>query len=80
MIVSTTVDHLRPVIMTTLTTIVGLIPLAIGLGEGAKTNQPMAIAVCGGLIFGLALALFFCPFVYAYSKGMKNKSESEMIY
>ena len=80
MIVSTTVDHLRPVIMTTLTTIVGLIPLAIGLGEGAKTNQPMAIAVCGGLIFGLALALFFCPFVYAYSKGMRNRSESEMIY
>jgi HAE1 family hydrophobic/amphiphilic exporter-1 len=79
MIVSTTVDHLRPVIMTTLTTIVGLIPLAIGLGEGAKTNQPMAIAVCGGLIFGLALALFFCPFVYAYSKGMRNKNEKEII-
>jgi multidrug efflux pump subunit AcrB len=51
----------------------------MGLGEGATTNQPMAIAVCGGLTFALALALLFVPFVYLYSKGMRNKSEDEMI-
>jgi len=79
MVVSTTVDHIRPIAMTTLTTIVGLVPLAIGLGEGATTNQPMAIAVVGGLSFALALALLFVPFIYLYSKGMRNRTENEMI-
>ena len=80
MVVSTTSDHLRPIIMTTLTTVVGLIPLALGLGEGATTNQPMAIAVCGGLIFALELALLFVPFIYLYSKGMRNNVDEELIY
>ena len=80
MVVSTTSDHIRPIIMTTLTTVVGLIPLALGLGEGATTNQPMAIAVCGGLVFALGLALLFVPFIYLYSKGMRNKREEEIIY
>lgn len=80
MVVSTTSDHLRPIIMTTLTTVVGLIPLALGLGEGATTNQPMAIAVCGGLVFALGLALLFVPFIYLYSKGMRNNREDEIIY
>jgi len=80
MVVSTTSDHLRPIIMTTLTTVVGLIPLALGLGEGATTNQPMAIAVCGGLVFALGLALLFVPFIYLYSKGMRNVRDEEIIY
>ena len=80
MVVATTSDHIRPIIMTTLTTVVGLIPLALGLGEGAKTNQPMAIAVCGGLTFALGLALLFVPFIYLFSKGMKNDREEEIIY
>ena len=80
MVVSTTADHLRPIIMTTLTTVVGLIPLALGLGEGATTNQPMAIAVCGGLTFALGLALLFVPFIYLFSKGMRNRREEEIIY
>ncbi len=80
MVVDTTADHIRPIIMTTLTTVVGLIPLALGLGEGATTNQPMAIAVCGGLIFALGLALLFVPFIYLYSKGVRNKDTEEYIY
>ena len=79
MVVDATADHIRPIIMTTLTTVVGLIPLALGLGEGATTNQPMAIAVCGGLIFALGLALLFVPFIYLYSKGMRNKDPEEYI-
>ncbi len=79
MVVDATADHIRPIIMTTLTTVVGLIPLALGLGEGATTNQPMAIAVCGGLIFALGLALLFVPFIYLYSKGMRNKTLDEFI-
>lgn len=80
MVVNTTADHIRPIIMTTLTTVVGLIPLALGLGEGATTNQPMAIAVCGGLTFALGLALLFVPFIYLYAKGMRNNKEDEIIY
>ena len=74
-----TVEHIRPIAMTTLTTIVDLLPLAIGLGGGANTNQPMAIAVCGGLTFALALALLFVPYIYLYSKGMRNRVDSELI-
>lgn len=80
MVVSATADHIRPIIMTTLTTVVGLVPLALGIGEGATTNQPMAIAVCGGLTFALGLALLFVPFIYLYAKGMRNVREEEIIY
>ena len=80
MVTDTTADHIRPIVMTTLTTVVGLIPLALGLGEGATTNQPMAIAVVGGLIFALALALLFVPYVYLFAKGVRNSSEDEFIY
>ena len=80
MVTDTTADHIRPIVMTTLTTVVGLIPLALGLGEGATTNQPMAIAVVGGLIFALALALLFVPYIYLFAKGVRNSSEDEFIY
>lgn len=79
MVVDITVDHIRPITMTTLTTVVGLLPLSLGLGEGATTNQPMAIAVCGGLSFALALALLFVPYIYLYAKGMRNGIDSEFI-
>jgi HAE1 family hydrophobic/amphiphilic exporter-1 len=79
MIITITVEHIRPITMTTLTTVVGLLPLSLGLGEGATTNQPMAIAVCGGLSFALALALLFVPYIYLYAKGMRNRIDSEFI-
>ncbi|WP_249661773.1 efflux RND transporter permease subunit, partial [Lysinibacillus fusiformis] len=43
-------DRLRPILMTVLTTILGLFPLALGIGEGTEMNQPMGIAVIGGLV------------------------------
>ncbi|MDD5020941.1 MAG: efflux RND transporter permease subunit [Endomicrobiaceae bacterium] len=79
MVVRITVDHIRPITMTTLTTVVGLLPLSLGLGQGATTNQSMAIAVCGGLSFALALALLFVPYIYLYAKGMRNNVDSEFI-
>jgi len=79
LIVDLTVEHIRPITMTTLTTVVDLLPLAMGLGEGATTNQPMAIAVVGGLTFALALALLFVPYIYLYSKGMRNNTETDFI-
>jgi hydrophobic/amphiphilic exporter-1 (mainly G- bacteria), HAE1 family len=56
--------RLRPIVMTTLTTICGLIPMALGLGEGAEANAPLAVAVIGGLIVSTFLTLVFVPTIY----------------
>lgn len=56
--------RLRPIMMTTLTTVLGLIPMAIGWGEGAEVRAPMAITVMGGLVFSTLLTLVFIPVVY----------------
>jgi HAE1 family hydrophobic/amphiphilic exporter-1 len=56
--------RLRPILMTQLTTVLGLLPLALNLGEGGDMLKPMAIAVIGGLLYSLLLTLFFLPAVY----------------
>jgi multidrug efflux pump subunit AcrB len=56
--------QLRPILMTTLCTILALIPMAIGLGEGSESNAPMAIAVIGGLSVSTLLTLVFIPTLY----------------
>jgi len=57
--------RLRPILMTTLTTALGLLPMAIGFGEGAEVRTPMAIAVIGGLLVSTALTLIVIPVVYS---------------
>ena len=54
----------RPILMTTLTTLFGMLPLAIGIGEGYEILQPLAITVIGGLIIGTLLTLIILPGVY----------------
>lgn len=54
----------RPIIMTTLTTIFGMLPLAIGMGEGYEILQPLAVTVIGGLIIGTLLTLIVLPGIY----------------
>lgn len=56
--------RLRPIVMTTLTTVLGLIPMALAWGEGAEVRAPMAITVMGGLLFSTLLTLIFIPVVY----------------
>ena len=56
--------RLRPIIMTALTTILGLVPLALALNEGAQLQQPMAIAVIGGLTVSTFLSLIIIPTIY----------------
>jgi hypothetical protein len=56
--------RVRPILMTQLTTVLGLVPLALNLGEGGDMLQPMAIAVIGGLSYSLLLTLFFLPSAY----------------
>jgi len=57
--------RLRPILMTTLTTALGLMPMAIGVGEGAEVRTPMAITVIGGLLVSTLLTLLVIPVVYS---------------
>lgn len=57
--------RLRPILMTSLATVFGLLPMAIGLGTGGKTNAPLARAVVGGLSVSTLLTLFLVPMMYA---------------
>jgi HAE1 family hydrophobic/amphiphilic exporter-1 len=56
--------RLRPIMMTTLTSVLGLVPMALGWGEGAEIRTPMAITVIGGLMFSTMLTLVFVPVMY----------------
>ena len=57
--------RIRPVLMTALAMIIGMIPMALGIGEGAEQNAPLGRAVIGGLIFATVSTLLFVPVVYA---------------
>lgn len=65
--------RLRPILMTALTTILALLPLALGLGEGAETQAPMARAVLGGLLSSTLITLVFVPVVYFLFKSKLEK-------
>ena len=53
--------RVRPILMTTVTTALGLLPLALGFGAGAELRAPLAIAIVGGLVSATALTLFVVP-------------------
>jgi multidrug efflux pump subunit AcrB len=57
-------DRFRPVLMTALAMIIGMVPMALGLGEGGEQNAPLGRAVIGGLIFATIATLFFVPTVF----------------
>jgi HAE1 family hydrophobic/amphiphilic exporter-1 len=58
-------ERVRPIFMTALTTLLGLLPLALGIGEGTEINQPMGIAVIGGLLSSTLLTLYIVPVIYS---------------
>ncbi|MDP9008852.1 MAG: efflux RND transporter permease subunit [Pseudomonadota bacterium] len=64
--------RIRPVLMTALAMIIGMIPMALGWGEGAEQNAPLGRAVIGGLLFATVSTLFFVPVIYA---GMHRRLE-----
>ena len=71
-------SRLRPVVMTSLTTILGMVPMAVGSGQGAEMWRPLGIAVIGGLTFSTLLTLLFVPALYcifAYV-GVKRQRKS----
>jgi len=71
----------RPILMTSLATILGISPLALGFGEGAQSRVAMGIAVVGGMIFASFLTLFVVPAIYTYvsSETKKKTDENEVV-
>jgi HAE1 family hydrophobic/amphiphilic exporter-1 len=64
----------RPILMTSLATILGLAPLALGLGPGAQMQQPLAIAVIGGLVANMLLTRLLIPVGYYVVRGKRGSS------
>ncbi|HEV2147446.1 MAG TPA: efflux RND transporter permease subunit, partial [Longimicrobiaceae bacterium] len=65
--------RLRPILMTTLTTMFGMIPLALGLGEGSELMQPLAVAMIGGLSLSTLLTLFVVPSAYVVFNSLGDR-------
>jgi multidrug efflux pump subunit AcrB len=65
--------RLRPVLMTALAMIIGMIPMALGLGDGGEQNAPLGRAVIGGLLFATAATLFFVPTVFSIIHGRASE-------
>jgi len=68
--------RMRPVIMTALAMIIGMVPLAMGLGEGGEQNAPLGRAVIGGLMFATVATLFFVPVVFSLFHGRRLRRDS----
>ncbi|MGA7080058.1 MAG: efflux RND transporter permease subunit [Terriglobales bacterium] len=67
--------RIRPVIMTALAMIIGMVPMALGLGEGGEQNAPLGRAVIGGLLFATVATLFFVPSVFTMIHGRREARE-----
>jgi multidrug efflux pump subunit AcrB len=67
--------RLRPVMMTALAMIIGMMPMALGMGEGSEQNAPLGRAVIGGLLFATVATLFFVPAVFNLIHGRRERQE-----
>jgi multidrug efflux pump len=80
-VISAAISRLRPILMTSLSTVLGILPIALALGAGSESRVSMGIAVVGGLIFSTFLTLFVVPAMYAYlsrkTTTVSNVTETE---
>lgn len=66
--------RMRPILMTTLTTIIGMLPMAIGIGEGLEIMAPMAVSIIGGLVMSTLITLFIIPVLYSIVDDIETKN------
>ena len=71
-------SRIRPILMTSVAMIAGMLPMALGLGEGGDQTAPLGIAVIGGLIFSTISVLFFLPHVYSWVVGKRKYASASM--
>jgi multidrug efflux pump subunit AcrB len=69
----------RPVLMTALAMVIGMLPMALGLGEGGEQNAPLGRAVVGGLVFATIATLMFVPVVFSLLHGRRDKAAAPVI-
>jgi len=72
--------RLRPVVMTALAMIIGMVPMALGLGEGGEQNAPLGRAVIGGLLFATVEALFFVPVVFCMIRSREDVESNDRTF
>ena len=65
----------RPVLMTALAMIIGMVPMALGFGDGGEQNAPLGRAVIGGLVFATIATLFFVPTVFSLIHSRRSQSD-----
>jgi HAE1 family hydrophobic/amphiphilic exporter-1 len=72
-IIEASLARLRPIIMTALTTILGLLPMALAVGRGSELRAPMAISVMGGLLVSTFLTLVVIPSIFMFENDIRKK-------
>jgi len=70
--------RLRPVLMTAMAMVIGMVPMALGLGEGGEQNAPLGRAVIGGLLLATAATLYFVPTVFALVHGRRAPRPAQL--
>ena len=76
-VIEAATQRLRPILMTSLATSLGALPIALSLGSAATSRIPLGVVVVGGILFSLVLTLFVIPSVYTYISGKHEKSQDE---
>ncbi|MCS6834284.1 MAG: efflux RND transporter permease subunit, partial [Flammeovirgaceae bacterium] len=76
------VSRFRPILMTSLSTVLGILPIALALGAGSESRMSMGIAVVGGMMVGTILTLYVIPVLYSYVSTSQNivKKEEQVVY
>ena len=77
-VVEAATQRLRPILMTSLATSLGALPIALSLGAASTSRVPLGIVVVGGLLFSLLLTLFVIPAVYTYISGKHEAVPTEI--
>ena len=78
-VVEASTQRLRPILMTSLATVLGVLPIAMAFGSASTSRIPMGVAIIGGLIFSLFLTLFVIPAIYTYFKRNKRQENNQVV-